>query len=164
MDTYNWRIYLYSAVIYLAYLFFHWQRTRDRKWTISCGHVWLENSCFVSLWLIPGHIFSETWMRMAVEVPYIFYSYVFGLYFISLTTMTTKHDHRCHWNNSVCLFYYIIIHTSQIFTIWTKIQGYYIKQSILRTWIIFRFFLYVEIIYLLWIKEDVGICWNNIQT
>ena len=41
---------------------------------------------------------------MEGEFIYIFYSYVFGLYYISSTDMATKKNHGCHKNDSFCLF------------------------------------------------------------
>ena len=44
------------------------------------------------------------WLRMGGEVIYIVYKYLFGLYTVLLTSMTVEHNHRCHQNNSFCLF------------------------------------------------------------
>ena len=41
---------------------------------------------------------------MAVEVIYIFYSYVFGLYNFLLKFMMAEHNHGCHQKYSFCLF------------------------------------------------------------
>ena len=100
---------------------------------------------------------------MAGEAIYILYSYVFGLNFISLETMTSEQDHWCHQKEIFCLFYYVQIHISQICTLCTKIQGYHLTQYLLHTWIIFRFFFYVEISHLLQRREGIGIRWNNLQ-
>ena len=41
---------------------------------------------------------------MVVEVIYIIYNYVYGLYTVLLTFMTAEHNHRCHQKNIFCLF------------------------------------------------------------
>ena len=41
---------------------------------------------------------------MEGEVIYIVYSYSFGLYSVLLTSITAKHNHRCHQKDSFCLF------------------------------------------------------------
>ena len=116
-------------------------------------------------WLsISGQFFSEIWIRMVGEVLYILYSCVFGLYIFSLTAMNTDQYHRCHQNNSFCLFYYIWIHIFKICTFWTKIQGCHLTRSVLCNLIIFHFFSYVDIVHLLQRWEDVGICCNHTQT
>ena len=58
--------------------------------------------CFVSWLPIPGHIFSETWIRMAVEFIYIFYSCLFGLYFVLFTSMTSKGPSRIGIGLGIC--------------------------------------------------------------
>ena len=52
---------------------------------------------------------------------------------------------------------------SQIFTFWTKIQGYHLTRLVWCTRIIFRFFLYVAIFRLLQRWEDIEICWNQLE-
>ena len=97
---------------------------------------------------------------MAVEVIYTFYSYVFGLYIFSLTTINFKNDQGCHQKESACVFYYVRIHTSQICTFWTEIQGYHLTRHVLHTLIIFLFLYYVAIVqYLQYVRilESVGI-------
>ena len=47
---------------------------------------------------------------MAVEVIYIFYSYIFGLYFVSLADMTNKNNHIFHQKYGFYLFYHVWIH------------------------------------------------------
>ena len=42
---------------------------------------------------------------MAGEVVYIFYSYIFGLYFVSLAYMTTEHNYRFHKREIFILSY-----------------------------------------------------------
>ena len=38
------------------------------------------------------------------KVIYIFYSYVFGLYFVSLAAITANHNHGCNQKYIFCLF------------------------------------------------------------
>ena len=113
---------------------------------------------FFSLFRIPGQSFSETWIYISWEVIYIFYSHVFVLYL-----GFTENNHGCHQKDMFCLFFYVQIRLSQIFTLWTKMQSYHLTQSVLRTWVIFRFFSYVSIVHLLRIWEDVEICWNHLH-
>ena len=119
-------------------------------------------SCFISWLPITGRIFSKTWIRMMVEVVYILYSF-FLLYSVSFTSMTAQHNHRCDLKDIFCLFCYFWIHISKICTFWTKIQGYYIARSVLRTLVIFFFLSCVAIAHLLQRHEDFGICWNHLQ-
>ena len=100
---------------------------------------------------------------MEGEVIYIFYSYVFGLYVVLLTSIKAEKNHRCHQKDSFCLFYYVKIHISQICTFWNNIQGYHLTLLVWHTRIIFRLLSYVVIVRLLQIQEDVGICWNRLQ-
>ena len=44
---------------------------------------------------------------MAGEVIYIFYSYLFGLYGVSLTAMIYEHDRKCYRKDSFILFYFV---------------------------------------------------------
>ena len=39
---------------------------------------------------------------MVEEVIYVFYSYVFGLYVVSLTSITVEHNYGCHQKDSLC--------------------------------------------------------------
>ena len=125
--------------------------------------IYIFGYCFVSFLPRTGQGFSEMWIRMAGEVVYIIYSYVFGLYIFSLTAMTADHDHRCHKKDSFCLFYYFKIHISHICTFWTKTQGYNITRLVWSTWVIFCFFSYVVMFHLLLKREDVGNLWNHLQ-
>ena len=90
---------------------------------------------------------------MAVEVIYILYSYVFDLYFVSLTATTTKNNHGFHQKNNFCLSYYVKIHIYIICTLWTRIQGYHLTQSLMRSWNIYFFLLYIRIVNLLSRRE-----------
>ena len=92
------------------------------------------------------------------EVIYIFYSYVFGLYLFSLTTMTAEHNHGCNQKDRFILFYYVQSHIYQICTLWTEIKGYHPTRLVWRNQIIFHFFLYVDILHLTLIGEGAGIC------
>ena len=65
---------------------------------------------------------------MTGEFVYIFYSYVFGLYNVLLTSMTAKHNHKCHKMTAFVYFYYVQIHISQICILWTEIQGSHLTQ------------------------------------
>ena len=67
---------------------------------------------------------------MVGEVIYIFYSYSFGLYFVSLTAMTIDHNHGCHQKDTFWVFYYVRIHISQFCTFWTDIQVYHITRYV----------------------------------
>ena len=79
--------------------------------------------CFV-LWLpILVHRFSAMRKIMAIEVHYIFYSYTFGLYFISLISMISKHNHRCHWKEILCLCYLAWTHIYIYIYIWYVQSG-----------------------------------------
>ena len=125
--------------------------------------VQLFGSCPIS-WLPTTSQFSgKTWIHMVEEVIYVFYSYVSGLYVVSLKSMTAEHNYGCHQKDSLCLFYYVQIHISQIYTFWNEIKGYHLTWLVWHTRIIFRFFLYVDIFHLLQRREDVGICWNQLQ-
>ena len=59
--------------------------------------------------------------------------------------------------------YYFQINMSQICTFWTEIQVYYLTRLVWRNRITFRFFSYVSIFQLIWRREDVGICWNQLN-
>ena len=48
---------------------------------------------------------------LTVEVIYMFYSYVFGLYFVSLTSMTARHNYRCHQKARFCIKRFIVFQT-----------------------------------------------------
>ena len=100
---------------------------------------------------------------MAVEVIYILYSYVFDLYFVSLTATTTKNNHGFHQKNNFCLSYYVKIHIYIICTLWTRIQGYHLTQSLMRSWNIYFFLLYIRIVNLLSRREGPRIYQNTLH-
>ena len=55
------------------------------------------------------------WLRMAREVIYIFYSYVFSLYTVLLTSMTAENNCRYHKNESFCLFIMLNKYVSNLY-------------------------------------------------
>ena len=91
-----------------------------KKWTNQFGcicqkvlyiyiYIWIR---LFGLWFISwppktGYLFIETWILMMGEVIYIIYSYAFALYSVSMTTMTSRKNHGCHWKNICCLFYLV---------------------------------------------------------
>ena len=93
---------------------------------------------------------------------YLLY-YLPYLKFVSLTGMTSDHNHGCHLKENFYLFYFILIYIYQICTPWTKIRSYHITWYVLHTCVIFYFLLYLEIVHLLLRKEDVNICSNHLH-
>ena len=117
-------IYLLSRYVFSLY-FVSLTEYKGREMKNPCGYVLQKNSCLYiylqiqlfGLYFIPwlqitGQIFSKIWICMVGEVIYIFYSYAFGLYFGSLTSMATEHDKGCYKKYSVCLICYFWIHIS----------------------------------------------------
>ena len=91
MDTHGSIIHIYYPVTYLSYIWFYWQNTSTKNEQPNMdtyggiSNVFSKTDTFI---LLMFHFvtaknrreFSETWIRMAGEVIYIFYSYLFGLY------------------------------------------------------------------------------------
>ena len=165
---------------YLSYIMFLFILKTDKVWGVQTEHydvatygrrthvyiflrIWIFCYHFVSWLSRIGHNFSEICIRMVEEVIYILYSYVFGLYIVSLIAMTSKHNHGWHQDKIFCLFYFTRIHIFHNCTFRSKIQGYHFTQLVWCTWIIFCFFSYVVIVHLIWRWEDVGIFCNKLQ-
>ena len=62
VDTYGWRINIYSPGMYLSYIILNWQCTRNEKWTMQCGYVWRDKSC------------------LYISYGYLYFAYVLFLY------------------------------------------------------------------------------------
>ena len=149
MTTYEWRSKLYIDHIRIYLIFFHWKSTRGENWKNWCGYVWRENSCLYILkgtiiWLIFPLLTANNRPAFQWIVDkyggriYIYLLQLCIWFFFPLTDMTSDKNHRCHQKYRFFLFHWVQIHISQIYTLWTKIQGYHLTQLVWNTWIIFH--------------------------
>ena len=148
---------------------------RDENWTIWCGYVWQENSC---LYIFTGTVIWITSHLLAADNRPGFqwklntyggrsHLYLLKLYIWLIYCLIEIRDVRAQSQVSskgqFLFIYYVQINISQIYTFWTEIKGYHLTRLVWRTHIVFPFFLYVAIVHLLQIREDIGICWNQLQ-
>ena len=161
--------------MYLSILLLHWQSTRDENWTMWCGYVWREMHVYIYLtgsiiWLMSCFLTANNrpafqWNMDTYGGRYHIYLLqlcIWLIFTVSLISMTTKYNHLCHHKYRFCYLLRSNPYVS-ICTFWTKIQGYHLTRFVWHTRIIFLFFYYVEIVYLLQRREDVGMCWNQLQ-
>ena len=112
------------------------------------GYGYLSNVSFLDC-QITGQSFIENWVRTAVEVIYIFYSYAFVLYAVPLTSVTPNNNHGCHQKDIFFLFmmfkyiYLKSVHSGPksnaiISHDWCDILGLYFAYS--RMWRLSNYF------------------------